>query len=352
MKPHGSLGGDLIATTEQVVRGLDEGWLAELHRNLDDIDTAVFLGYSGRDLDFHPYWDDVLGRVRRLVWFDLPSADRAFKESLLPQTVARHALELPRPAAPPPGVDPAAARPNPCWDFLVCCRDEGLLGEPDAARARALFANRLDGLPHTKLLGELRWARAAVLGMLGAYNRERQQYVELLRSPPRSACRGAGSRQSLAQPRPPARCPCPARRRDHPAVDRALTGALASERPRKRQRLTVTSRVGAHALVIKATASLPGDAVSTYDILRAESLRVAGSLDEAAATARRAYERALTEQDRVVRTGAAGDLGRGHPEFSHSDTAACRRSYGRRLSGDLYWAGVSTCLRASVQTSL
>jgi hypothetical protein len=24
--------------------------------------------------------------------------------------------------------------------------------------------------------------------------------------------------------------------------------------------------------------------------------------------------------------GAAGDLGRGHPEFSHSDTAACRRS--------------------------
>jgi NAD(P)-dependent dehydrogenase (short-subunit alcohol dehydrogenase family) len=30
----------------------------------------------------------------------------------------------------------------------------------------------------------------------------------------------------------------------------------------------------------------------------------------------------------------------GTPAFSHSDTAACRRSYGRRPSGDLYWAGM------------
>jgi hypothetical protein len=36
------------------------------------------------------------------------------------------------------------------------------------------------------------------------------------------------------------------------------------------------------------------------------------------------------EQDRDAVPGAAGDLGRGTPEFSHGDTAACRRSYGRR----------------------
>ena len=36
------------------------------------------------------------------------------------------------------------------------------------------------------------------------------------------------------------------------------------------------------------------------------------------------------EQDRDAVPGAADDLGRGTPEFSHSDTAACRRSYGRR----------------------
>jgi hypothetical protein len=118
MKPHGTLGGDIIATSEQVVRGLDKDWLAQLRR----------------DLDFRPYWDDVLGGVRRVVWFDLPGADRAFKESLLPQTVARSALELPGSAAPPPGVD-RAARPNPCWDFLVWCHDEGLTDEPSAAEA-------------------------------------------------------------------------------------------------------------------------------------------------------------------------------------------------------------------------
>ncbi|MEO6504284.1 MAG: SIR2 family protein [Jatrophihabitantaceae bacterium] len=295
MKPHGSLGGDLIATAEQVVRGLDEGWLAQLRRDLDDIDTAVFIGYSGRDLDFHPYWDDLLGRVRRLVWFDLPGADRAFKESLLPRTVARGALELPGCAAPPPGVDPAA-RLNPCWDFLVWCRDEGLLGELDAVGARGLFGDRVDGLPHTQLPGDLRWARAAVLGMLGAYRRERQQYEELLRSPgqTRAAALALGN-YLLSHGRLPV-----ARALRAGVLIPPVTGRLRDARERaERKRLTVMSRVGAHTRVLKATTSLPGDVVSTYDILRAESLRVAGSLDDAVATARRAYERALTEHHLV-----------------------------------------------------
>jgi hypothetical protein len=42
----------------------------------------------------------------------------------------------------------------------------------------------------------------------------------------------------------------------------------------------------------------------------------------------------------------------GTPEFSHSDTAACRRSYGRRPSGDLYCASVRAAWRASAHTAL
>ena len=35
---------------------------------------------------------------------------------------------------------------------------------------------------------------------------------------------------------------------------------------------------------------------------------------------------------------SADDLGHGHPELSQGDTAAWRRSQGRRPNGDLYWA--------------
>jgi hypothetical protein len=66
------LGGRLIATAEQVVRGLEELWLRQLRQDLDGRATVAFLGYSGRDLDFHPYWDAVLSCARRIVWFDFP----------------------------------------------------------------------------------------------------------------------------------------------------------------------------------------------------------------------------------------------------------------------------------------
>jgi hypothetical protein len=294
MKPHGTLGGDLIATADQVVRGLDEDWLARLRQDLDGIDTAVFLGYSGRDLDFHPYWDDVLGGVRRLVWFDLPNADCAFKESLLPRTVARGALVLPRTSAPPPGVV-KTARPNPCWDFIAWCRDEGLLGEP-GDRVSELFGERVDGLPHTQLPGDLRWARASVLGMLGAYRRERRAYEALLRSPrqARPATLALGNHLINHGRRPVAY----ALRAG--VLIPPLSSTLRDARERtERKRLTALSRFGAHARVIRATDSLPADAVSTYGILRAEALRIMGSLDEAAATATRAYEQALTEGHRI-----------------------------------------------------
>jgi len=59
-----------------------------------------------------------------------------------------------------------------------------------------------------------------------------------------------------------------------------------------------------------------------------------------------------TEQDGDAMPGAAGDFGGRHPELSQSETAAWRRSQGRRPGGERCWAGVRACLRASVQTSL
>lgn len=295
MKPHGTLGGDLIATTAQVVRGLDVGWLGQLRGDLSGIDTAVFLGYSGRDLDFHPYWDDVLGGVRRVVWFDVPNADSTLKKALLPQAVARGALHLPEPFPPPAGAGPEA-KPNPCWDFLVWCRDEGLLSATEVTGAQGLFGDPILALAHAKLPGDLRWARAAVLGLLGSYVREREQYAQLLRSPRQTrAASLALANFVLNHGGLPV-----ARMLRAGVLIPPLTRGLRRARERAvRKRLTVMSRVGAHEAVIKATVHLPSDAVSTYEILRAGSLRVSGSLEQATATARRAYERALTEHHLV-----------------------------------------------------
>ena len=71
-----------------------------------------------------------------------------------------------------------------------------------------------------------------------------------------------------------------------------------------RMRLTAWSRTARHEAVLRATRSLPDDALSVYRILRSEALRVTGSLDEAAAVAAVAREKAAREE-RVVRAAHA-----------------------------------------------
>ncbi|MGH3170232.1 MAG: hypothetical protein ACRDN0_30660, partial [Trebonia sp.] len=72
-----------------------------------------------------------------------------------------------------------------------------------------------------------------------------------------------------------------------------------------RMRLTAWSRTARHSAVLRATRGLRDDALSVYLILRSEALRVTGSLDEAAAVAAIARERAAKEEHEVRLAHAA-----------------------------------------------
>jgi hypothetical protein len=56
------------------------------------------------------------------------------------------------------------------------------------------------------------------------------------------------------------------------------------------------------------------------------------------------------KQQRHAVPGPLGDWVGGIPALSHVDTAACRRSYGRRASGDAASSGVSPAVRVLVHT--
>lgn len=293
LKPHGTLGGRLIATAEQVVRGLDEQWRRQLEHDLSGRATVVFLGYSGRDLDFHPYWDSMLSGVRRILWFDFPDEDgRAFKRTLLSGAARRGALSFPGPFAPPPGI--ARTEVSPCWDFVYWCHKEGLAEVP-ADAAIALF-DEVSTLPAPALVGDLAGARAALLGTLGAYRRQRHQYglMVLKGRHPIDALSGLATVQI-----------------NHGGWGIATLLAagrfIPPVRPRVRQwrevverkRLTALSKVGDHRRILNATATPMAGVPSTYLILRAESLRMLGSLTEAVKVADAAYRQALTESHNV-----------------------------------------------------
>ena len=293
-KAHGSLGGPLVATSEQVISGLDPLWLEQLEADLHGRSTAVFLGYSGRDLDFHLHWDNALRQIEKVIWFDVPDPiGREYRSSLLPMAVARGALDMPDPW-PLPEWAPSGSPPNPSWDFLCWCSSHGL-GDPDPDLLRVLFDAPREQ-PGTQIPGDLTWVKSSVLGMLGAYGEERKQYVRtLLRShgQRRRAARAlaihianhggsaVGAAMGLARALP----------------DTGRTTPLKELANRKR--LTVFNRVGAHEKTIRALGHKGAGEVSTYDILRAQSLRMIGSLDEAVRIADRAYQKALTEQHPV-----------------------------------------------------
>jgi hypothetical protein len=77
-------------------------------------------------------------------------------------------------------------------------------------------------------------------------------------------------------------------------------GTLATRRQEaKRKRVTVLSKLGKHRAVLRATRGLPADAVSTLLLLRSASVRITGSLDEAAALAEEAAKRAKREEHAV-----------------------------------------------------
>jgi hypothetical protein len=100
LKPHGSVGGELIVTARQVIERLGDTWLERLRSDIYGR-TVLFIGYRGRDLDFQPVWDEVLSEAAAVIWFDVwadgQMSEAAFKRKLLAGVDARGKLELAAP---------------------------------------------------------------------------------------------------------------------------------------------------------------------------------------------------------------------------------------------------------------
>lgn len=297
LKPHGSLGGPLIVTAEQVLAGLDEKWLGRLRADVAGR-TVIFLGYSGRDLDFQPHWDDVLQDAAEVLWFDWPdSAEQARKCVLLRSVAARGALHFPVQAPPPVGV--SSTEPNPSWDFVDWCTRNGL-GTVPSADVSALF-ERLPDYRYPLLPGDRKWARPTVLGLLGDHRSARRTYF-VLSLVPRYA--GKASRALAISMTNHGGLPVATLLRCARSV--ANLPLLRSWRePMETKRLSILANLGHHAAVLSATRALPATMVSTSLILRSAAMRMTGSLDDAADIAAEAYERALSERHPVRVANAA-----------------------------------------------
>ena len=292
MKPHGTLGAELIVTSQQVLRGLDDAWEQRLRRDVTGR-TVVMLGYSGRDLDFQPLWDEVLANSECVLWFDRPDpAEQTRRRVLLRRTEAAGKLCFPPPAPFPPGLS-AATTPNPSWDFVNWCRSEHL-ADPDHSLILRLF-ERVPPFAYPPLTGRLAAARPAVLGLLGDYRAARSAYVRLVRDPSERTF-AVKSLVTLA-----------AKQGGEPiAIGLALAklippiGRLGSwKEAADRKRLTVLSKTGRHRAVLRGTKRIIPTTISTVLIVRSESTRITGSLDEAVDLAREARRRAVIEQHPV-----------------------------------------------------
>lgn len=297
LKPHGSLGGDLIFTADQVLGTLEEAWLNRLRADTFGR-TVVFIGYSGRDLDFQPLWDDVLAEAKEVIWFERrdPSdpkrvVDEDRKRSMLRAVEARGALSFPPP-------DRVSGNSNPSWDFVIWCRQQGLIPLADGLLLLLQEPRREQPLP--RLRGDLSWARASVAGDLGDYRTMRSQYLQIawrrrsreaLRLYLRSLITHGGritSRLLLA------------------AYLLPPLGNLRQGREMLlRKRLTALHRLAQHRAVLRRTAHIPDYWPSTWLILRASSLRITGSLDESEQIASAALVRARSEHHVVRSTHAA-----------------------------------------------
>ncbi|GAA4470828.1 SIR2 family protein [Phytohabitans houttuyneae] len=280
-KPHGSLPGQLIVTADGVLAGLRADWrqaLAEAVRGR----VVVFIGYSGRDFDFQPLWDELLDEAKHVVWFDLPNRDEVDRRRrLLRRCVARNALTL---AQSGTGSDPSR-------DFVAWCQANGLATVPKPLldqlvqeRPRRPFPGLgVDHLP----------AEAAIRGVLGDWRGAvRVNLRRLWREPGRRATVGQlialivnnGGRWLPVPLWVAAKVPLvPARWRN---------GA-------ERKRLTAHSRLGSHHKVLRGTGRIDDQTVSTLLILRAMSMRITGNLDEAADIAAEAHRRAVWEVHEV-----------------------------------------------------
>jgi hypothetical protein len=302
VKPHGTCSGPMIFTADEVVAPLGEHWRDSLAEHVRER-HVIFVGYSGNDLDFRPVWDEVLEAALDVTWFDFwddvgtapQPRDRIRKELLLRRVNERGALEFALPATPPPGYTP-----NPSCDFVTWLQARGLVHvEPD--RVEQLFD--LAEPEYPTLQGDRRLAAAALQATLGDFGGARSRLLHLV-----------GTRRAPVAVRRLARLQASHGKLATAAVLAAAAvippvGPLREPRAAAlRKRLTILANVGDYKKVLRATARTRPRHVSTERILRAQALRITGSLDDAARTASEAFDQAIAERHAVRTAHAAFQL--------------------------------------------
>lgn len=286
LKPHGSVGGRMVFTAAQVLAGLDEAWRSRLRSDVSGR-IVIFIGYSGRDLDFQPLWNSVLATAEQVLWFDFPDReDEQRKRHLLRTVDADGRLSFPAPDAP--------GQSNPSWEFVRWCQRRDLVDIDSALVTRLL--ERVPGTTYPALTGALERARATILGLLGDTPAERATYLRMLARPGgwRAA---AGGLLDLVLNHGAARLAIALRlARFVPPLGPLRAVAERAER----KRVTALSKLGRHSAVLWATRDIDERTRSTLLVLRSASLRITGSLDEAAQIAAEARRRAITERHAIL----------------------------------------------------
>lgn len=289
-KPHGTLGGPLISTSQDVLQPLGEDWLGAL-RAATSGRIVVFIGYSGLDFDFHPHWNEVLVEAHEVVWFafDEP-AEQARIRRMLPDVDRRQKLSfvLADPAVP--------ASRNPSFEFLRWWRRNGLGDITDAQ-----IDSTLHELPQrpVKLTGSPPGAAGALLSVLSDLAGARRAYARDVPRAPISMLKRLGVLQV-----------------NHGGRGTANLLHLASLTPRvgklaqvssyaRRKESTILANLGMHDRVLKRTDDVRDSDVSTMGINRATSMKMVGNLDEAARIAASAYAQARKERHAVRTANAA-----------------------------------------------
>jgi hypothetical protein len=301
LKPHGTVTGQVIVDSEQVLRPLGRDWESRLRADVRGR-TVVFVGYSGRDLDFQPIWDSVLSEAREVVWFDFADPDDEARRAAIVRRVAGSGrLRFPRWPPPSPG-----ARANPSADFVRWCQANGLVMVSDNLLGQ-LSERRPDGYryPYPRLEGDRTYGTIEIQHVVGDVAGARSTCWALIRrGPDRRRAARALLATTLNHGGRPVSVALAAAALVPPLGAGRQVRALA-----RRKRATILSNLGRHHAVRRLTDRLDPADVSTLLVLRAAALRMTGSLDDAADAAGEAMVRAAAEQHPVRLAHAAFQRG-------------------------------------------
>lgn len=287
LKPHGTLGGRLAVTPDEVLAPIEPAWLQRFRADIDASTTIILLGYSGRDYDFHTEWDNAV-TGQDVLWFDFPDrgdGDRDRMRRLFGGADSAGRLSFPPPT---PQLSPTGDTVfNPCWDFIAWCRDRDLVDTVTASQMTALLDDHRADTTYPRLTGNRRRARAEIATLLNARGQAlRNRAVWALKGPDRRAAVAAILRAALTRPSTPARF-LTSGWRHMPRAQR-----LSDIRARLRQAwLAQLSDAARHEQIVRETEPSRGPIVAPNEwALRTAALKMTGAVDDSIAEARRVVE--------------------------------------------------------------